>query len=77
MDEVGVVKHVSLPHTSNLLLTIPRQLYCCGSLLPFLGVRFSVTFHLACVYVSFSLVLIAEWPPLGIKLLTWLTIMFS
>ena len=29
------------------------------------GVRVSVTFHLTCVHIIFSSVLVAEWPPLG------------
>ena len=39
--------------------------FCCGSLLPCFGVRVSVTFHLTCVHVYFSSVLVAEWPPFG------------
>ena len=31
-------------------------------------------FHLTCVHISFSLVLVAEWPPFGKQLLTRLTI---
>ena len=38
------------------------------------GVRVSVTFHLKCVYTSFSSVSVAEWQPFGIKLLTRLSI---
>ena len=29
-----------------------------------------MTFHLTCVHISFSSVLVAEWPPFGKKLLT-------
>ena len=31
----------------------------------FLGVRVSVTFHLTCVHIIFSSVLVAEWPSFG------------
>ena len=34
----------------------------------------SVTFHLTCVYIIFSSVWVAEWPPFGKWLLTRLTI---
>ena len=47
--EVGAVKLVQAP--SNSLLTVPRQKFCCGSLLPVFGVRVSVTFHLTCVRI--------------------------
>ena len=33
------------------LLTVPRRLFCCGSLLSFFGVRVSVTFHLTCAHI--------------------------
>ena len=32
-----------------------------------------VTFHLMCDYIIFSLVWVAEWPPFGKELLTWVT----
>ena len=38
------------------------------------GVRFSVTFHLTCGHIIFSLVCVAEWPPFGKSLLIRLTI---
>ena len=44
----------------NSLLIVPRRLLCCGSLLPVFGVRVSVTFHLMCVHIIFSSVLVAE-----------------
>ena len=47
--EVGAVKHVDPPCYS--LLTVPRRYFCCGSVLPFFGVRVSVTFHLTCVQI--------------------------
>ena len=31
-------------------------------------------FHLMCVHITFSSVLVAEWPPFGKTLLTWVTI---
>ena len=31
----------------------------------FFGVRVLVTFHLTCVHIISSLVLVAEWPPFG------------
>ena len=37
-------------------------------------VRVSVTFHLTCVYIIFSSVSVAEWPPFGKYLQTRLTI---
>ena len=48
--EVGPVKLVKSPH-SNLLLTVPRRKFCCGSLLPVFGARVLVTFHLKCVHI--------------------------
>ena len=48
--------------------------YCCGTLLPVFGVRVSVTFHLMFVHIMFSLALVAEWPPFGKELLTWLNV---
>ena len=39
--------------------------------MPVSSVRVSVTFHLKCVHLIFS---VAEWPPFGKKLLTQLTI---
>ena len=47
---------------------------CCGSLLPVLVLRVLVTVHVMCDHIIFSSVLVAEWPPFGKKLLTWLTI---
>ena len=44
------------------VLTVLRRYLCCGSLLPVFGVRFSVTFHLTCVHIIFSSVLVSEWP---------------
>ena len=38
------------------------------------GLKVSVTFHLMCVSISFSSVLVAEWPPFGKELLTRFTI---
>ena len=50
--EVGAVKHVKAPPpSSNSLLSVPRRLFCCGSLLPVFGVRVSETFHLMCVHI--------------------------
>ena len=37
-------------------------------------VRVPLTFHLMCVYVIFSSVLVAEWPQFGKELLPRLTI---
>ena len=67
----GEVVHAKLvypppTHThSYSLLTFQRRLFCCGSLLPSLGVRLSVTFHLTCVHIIFSSVSVAEWSPIG------------
>ena len=62
----GEVVHVKLISAlSNSLLTVGRRLFCCGSLLPVFGVRVPLTFHLTCVYIIFSLVWVAEWPPIG------------
>ena len=36
---------------SNSLLTVPRRLFCCGSMLPVFGVRVSVTFRRMCVHI--------------------------
>ena len=60
--------------TKTALLSVPRRQFCCVSLLAVFGVRVSVTFHLMCVYIIFSSVSFAEWPPFGKKLLTRLTI---
>ena len=35
-----------------------------------------MTFHLMCIYIIFSPVWVAEWPPFGKELLTRLTICF-
>ena len=53
-----------------------RTRQSCGSQLPVFGVGVSVTFHLTCVHVNFSLVSVAEWPSFGKELLTRLTICF-
>ena len=45
-------------------------------MLPVFGVRVLVTFHLMCVNVIFSSVLVAEWPSFGNELLIRLTICF-
>ena len=58
------VKHVT-PPPSNSLLTVPRRKFCCGSLLPVVGVRVSMTFHLTCVHIIFSSVLVTVWPSFG------------
>ena len=50
---------------SNSSLTVPRRLFCCGSLLPVFSVRVSVTCHFMCVHITFSSVSVAEWPPSG------------
>ena len=48
--------------------------FCCGSILPVSGVRFSVTFHFMFVHIIFSSVRVSEWPPYWKELLTRLTI---
>ena len=70
--EVGPVKLTP----SNLLLTVPRRSFCCGSLLPVFGVRVLVTFHLTCFHTIFSSVLVAEWTPFGKYLSILWTICF-
>ena len=40
----------------------------------FFGVRFPLTFHLMCVHIICSSVLVAEWPYFGKELLPRLTI---
>ena len=47
--EVVHIKLVQVP--SNSLLTVPMRKFCCGSLLPVLGVRVSMTFQLTCVHI--------------------------
>ena len=47
----GKVVHVKLDAPSNSLLTVPRRYNCCGSLMPVIAVRVSVTFHLTCVHI--------------------------
>ena len=39
-----------------------------------LGVRVSVMLHLMFVHNTFSLVWLAEWPPFGKELPTWLVV---
>ena len=58
---------------SNLLPTVPRRLFCCGSLLPVCGVRVSICFTL-CVFKFFGSVSVAEWLRFGKFLLIRLTI---
>ena len=38
------------------------------------GIRVSVMFCLMCVHIMFSSLWVAEWPPFGKELLTWLTL---
>ena len=38
------------------------------------GSRVSATFHLTCVHIILSSILVAEWPPFGKKLLIRVTI---
>ena len=45
------VKLVQVHTPSNLLLTVPRRKFCCGSMLPVFSVRVSVTFHHMRVYI--------------------------
>ena len=60
------VVHVKLVLALRLFITDrSRAVVCCGSLLPVLGVRGSVTFHLMCVHIMLSSVWVAEWPPFG------------
>ena len=42
--------------------------------MPVYGVRVPLTFHLMCVHIIFSSVLVAEWPYFGKELLPRLTI---
>ena len=44
---------------------------------PVFGVIVSVTFHIMFVHIIFSPVWVAEWPPFGRELLTWLTLYFD
>ena len=50
------LQKLSKPPSRNLLLTVPRRLFCCGSLLPVFSVRVSVMFHLTYMYVHIILV---------------------
>ena len=68
--EVGAVNILSPPPPSNSLLAVPRQLFCCSSLLPVFGARVLVTFHLMCVHIIFRSVWVDEWPPFWTELLT-------
>ena len=56
------------------LLTVPMWECGCDSLLPDIGVKVLVTFHLMFVHFNSSSVYVAEWPPFGKELLTRLTI---
>ena len=51
-------------YLSNSCLKIAYLQTCCFSVTCF-GVRVSVTFHFMCVYIIFSSVWVAEWPPFG------------
>ena len=59
------------------IMIVPRQWFCCSSLLPSFGVGVSVTFHLMFVNIIFSSVWVAEWPAFVKELLTRLAHMFS
>ena len=59
----------SLKPPSYLLLTVPRRLFWCGSLLSVFGVGVSVMLHLMLVHYTFIWVWVAEWPPFGKLLL--------
>ena len=48
--------YIFMQNPCNSLLTVPRWLVCCGSLLSASGFRVSVIFHLMCV--QFILVLV-------------------
>ena len=45
--------------------TVPSRKFRCGSLLPVFCLRYLVTFHLMCVNIIISSILVAEWPPFG------------
>ena len=52
----GEVVHVNYIKPPPQLFITDRSnaIVCCGYLLPVLGVRVSVTFHLTCVHIIFS-----------------------
>ena len=52
-DEFGPIK-LAKDSSSNSFQTVPRRLFCCGSLLPIFGVRVSMTFNLMFIHIMFS-----------------------
>ena len=66
-DRVKRNKQYVIIYRSNAVVLLWISVAC-------FGVRVSVTFHLMCVHIIFSLVWVAEWQPFGKELLTRLTI---
>ena len=61
-DQVLVIYRSTVPGVW-FVLVIMFSRYTIGCLLPAFCVRVSVTFHRMCVYIIFSSVSVAEWPP--------------
>ena len=52
--EVVHVNYIKPPPPHLFITDRSNAIVCCGYLLPVLGVRVSVTFHLTCVYIILS-----------------------